>query len=157
MRATAHSSFPRDREPGDVSERGRRTIDDVLDEARSRLQRLQPKEAFDAMRGGALLVDTRSGEDLRTQGCVAGALHFPLSVLEWRLDPASDHRDPAIVGLDQHIILLCAHGYSSSLAAARLQELGFSQVTDVIGGFEAWTAAGLPVEPTTSDDTGALG
>ncbi|CAN5677069.1 hypothetical protein BH24ACT26_BH24ACT26_22640 [soil metagenome] len=75
-----------------------------------------------------------------------GALHVPLNVLEWRLDPESPHRNPAIEGLDSRIILMCAHGYSSSLAAWRLQQLGFTDVGDVIGGFEKWEAAGLPVE-----------
>ena len=72
---------------------------------------------------------------------------MPLSVLYWRLDPASGHDDPRLSDPARQVILVCAHGYSSSLAAATLRELGFARATDVIGGFEAWAAAGLPVEP----------
>jgi rhodanese-related sulfurtransferase len=124
----------------------RRTVTDLLEQSRRHLRRLDPGAAYSAMRGGALLIDTRSEEDLARRGRVPGSLHIPLSVLEWRVDPGSSHRNPQVGGLDRHLILLCAQGYSSSLAARRLQELGFSRATDVIGGFEAWEAAGLPVE-----------
>jgi rhodanese-related sulfurtransferase len=124
----------------------RRSIHEVLALARSRLDRLTPEQAFEEMTGGAVIVDTRS-EDLRERdGRVPGALGFPLSVLEWRVDPDSDARDPQVGGLDARLILLCAEGYSSSLAAARLRDLGFERATDVIDGFEGWKAAGLPVE-----------
>jgi rhodanese-related sulfurtransferase len=79
-------------------------------------------------------------------GGIQGALNIPLSVLEWRLDLASESRHQAIDGIDRRIILICAQGYSSSLAARRLQALGFDDATDVVGGFEAWAARGLPVE-----------
>lgn len=126
----------------------RRTIHDLLDEARRGLRRLEPEEAFRAMGdGAAFLVDTRSDEQRREQGAVPGAREYPLSVLEWLLDPASPHRDPDLA-LDAWVVLICAEGYSSSLAAHRLQLLGFSRATDVIGGVEAWKAAGLPVVPT---------
>lgn len=71
---------------------------------------------------------------------------MPLSVLYWRLDPSSESRDPGLADLGRHVILICAHGYSSSLAAATLQQLGFAQATDIVGGFEAWAEARLPVE-----------
>lgn len=77
---------------------------------------------------------------------IPGSVHVPLSALFWRLDPASGHDDPALSDLTRPVILLCAEGYSSSLAAATLCDLGFASVGDVIGGFEAWAAAGLPVE-----------
>jgi rhodanese-related sulfurtransferase len=124
----------------------RRSIDDLVEESRARLQRLEPRAAYSAMQAGTVLIDTRSDDQLIRRGRIPGALHIPLSVLEWRVDPASDSRDPAIRGPDQQLILVCAQGYSSSLAAARLQELGFHRATDVIGGFEAWEASGLPVE-----------
>jgi rhodanese-related sulfurtransferase len=121
----------------------RRTIHEMLEEARSSLDRLEPEAAHRAMDEGAVLIDTRSTDDVRRTGSVPGALHIPLSVLEWRVDASSETHDPAVG--NGRIILLCAHGYSSSLAAKRLQDLGFADATDVIGGFEGWVAAGLPV------------
>ncbi len=92
-------------------------------------------------------MDTRSHDDLRAYGTPVGALHLPLSVLPWRADLACPWHDPLLAAdLGREVILICAHGYSSSLAAALLAELGFERAGDVEGGFEAWTAAGLPVE-----------
>ncbi len=123
----------------------RTTIHDLLGDARRRLKRLTPQAAFAAVADGGVLIDTRSEEDLRRFGTIPGARHHPLSVLEWTLDPASEHADPTN-SLDSWLILICAEGYSSSLAAARLQELGFIRATDVIGGFDAWRDAGLPIK-----------
>ena len=123
----------------------RRTIDDLLRAARDRIERLTPEAASSAMAAGALLVDTRSSDDRRDSGTIPGSVHVPLSVLFWRLDPSSGYNDPALSDLARPIVLVCAHGYSSSLAAATLRDLGFANVGDVIGGFEAWSAAGLPV------------
>jgi rhodanese-related sulfurtransferase len=125
-----------------VSER--RTIHDLLEEARHRLRRLTPAEALDALRAGAVLVDTRSEEQRRSQGTIPGSRHHPLSVLEWRLDPTAPSPDPD-VSLEDWIVVLCAEGYSSSLAAERLQQLGFARATDVIGGVAGWREAGLPL------------
>ena len=132
----------------------RKTIDDLLREARSRLERLEPEEARTAQEAGALLIDTRSQDERRREGVIPGSLHIPRSVLEWRLDPDNDtaHRSPFVEGLDQWIVLVCAHGYSTSLAAATLQDLGFSRATDVIGGFTAWKDRGLPVHPAPEPD-----
>lgn len=124
----------------------RRTIDEVLAAARARLHRLTPTEAARAVREGALLVDTRDADERAREGRIPGAVHAPLSVLEWRVDPASASQNPALAGREDRIILICREGYSSSLAAIRLHELGFERTTDVIGGFAAWAAAGLPVE-----------
>jgi len=136
----------------------RKTIDDLLREARSRLERLEPEEALTAQEAGALLIDTRSQDERRREGVIPGSLHIPRSVLEWRLDPDNDpaHRSPFVEGLDQWIVLVCAHGYSTSLAAATLQDLGFSRATDVIGGFTAWKDRGLPVHPAPEPDDHAL-
>jgi rhodanese-related sulfurtransferase len=71
----------------------------------------------------------------------------PLSILFWRLDVTSGHADPVLTDRDRRVVLVCAHGYSSTLAAVTLRDLGFAHATDVIGGFEAWAAAGLPVVP----------
>jgi rhodanese-related sulfurtransferase len=123
----------------------RQTIDGLLAAARDRIERLTPEGASSAMADGALLVDTRCGDDRRKTGTIPGSVHVPLSVLFWRLDPSSGHHDPALADLGRPIVLICAHGYSSSLAAATVRDLGFASVADVIGGFEAWSAAGLPV------------
>ena len=126
----------------------RTSIHDLLAEARRSLARLTPLEAARAQKEGAVLVDTRSADQRRAEGAVPGALRFPLSELEWWLDPASGHADPA-VALSDWIVLICAEGYSSSLAAARLKTLGFSRATDVVEGVAGWKAAGLPLEPAS--------
>lgn len=136
----------------------RTTIDDLLRDARSRLERLEPAEALAAQEAGAILVDTRSADERGREGVIPGSLHVPLSVLPWRLDPDSDpsHRNPHVGSLDRHIVLVCAHGYSTSLAAAMLQELGFTNATDLVGGFAAWRHGGLPVAAAPEVDTDAL-
>jgi rhodanese-related sulfurtransferase len=125
----------------------RRTIDDLVAEASRRIDRLEPEAALAAMRAGAQLVDIRSDVDRERDGAVPGSLHIPRTVLEWRLDPDSRWRSPFAGGLDTQIVLICDHGYSSVLAAATLAELGFTRAGDVIGGYEAWRAAGLPTMP----------
>ena len=136
----------------------RTTLNDLLRQARSRLERLGPEEAFAAQRAGALLIDTRSQDERRRRGVIPGALHIPRTVLEWRLDPDADPRfhNPHVEGLEQRIVLVCAHGYSTSLAAATLQDLGFSNATDLVGGFEAWAKAGLPVSAARETDPDAV-
>jgi rhodanese-related sulfurtransferase len=122
-----------------------RTVDEMLAEARARLVRVTAGEARERQRAGALLVDVRLYEQRRASGAIPGAHVIALNHLEWRLDPASASRIPeAAPGLD--VVVVCDEGYCSSLAAARLLDLGL-QATDVIGGFQAWKAAGLPVEP----------
>ncbi len=121
------------------------TIGGLLDAARARLERLDPSAALSAADDGALLIDTRCAELRRETGVIPGSVHVPLSVLFWRLDPRSESADPGLADPDRRVVLICAHGYSSSLAAATLLDLGYVQATDVIGGFEAWAAAGLPV------------
>ena len=123
----------------------RRTITEVLEAARSRLERMEPAEAQAALQHGALLVDIRPAEQRARHGEVPGAHQVERNVLEWRLDPESGAPDPELAQLDAQVIVLCQEGYQSSLAAAALQELGFARATDVAGGFEAWEAAGLPV------------
>lgn len=125
----------------------RRTIGQVLLEAQSRLDRLTPKQAWQRMGEGWLLLDTRSAEDRRRRGVVPGSVHVPLSVLEWRVDPTSGHSSPVIAGFENKLILLCAEGYASSLAAVRLHGIGYTRTTDVVGGFSAWKEAGLPIVP----------
>ncbi|MDH3306639.1 MAG: rhodanese-like domain-containing protein [Acidimicrobiia bacterium] len=127
--------------------RHRRSIDDLMAAWTGRVGRLNPRSAANAAVGGALLIDTRSQDDIRRHGAIPGALQIPLSVLPWRVDMDSDYRDRRITDLDQDLILLCMDGYSSLWAASLLIELGFRNVTDVAGGFRAWLAGGLPVLP----------
>jgi rhodanese-related sulfurtransferase len=121
------------------------TIDDLLKKARAGLDRLDPAAARDAVATGAILVDTRCAEARRKSGIIPGSVHVPLSVLYWRLDPTSGHSDPALADRQRRVILVCADGYSSSLAAATLHDLGFAKATDLDGGFNGWVAAGFPV------------
>jgi len=133
----------------------RRSLEVVLAEARARIVRLSPAEAW-AARTSALIVDIRS-ERAREAGVVPGSLHLPRTVLEWRLDPDSPWRNPHVGGLDSRLVLLCDHGESSSLAAAALVDLGFTDVADVVGGIAAWTAAGLPLVPAVAPPDGLPG
>ena len=123
---------------------GARTIDQVLAEARSRLDRLGPGQALAASRDGALIVDIRPAAQRAAEGEVPGTLVIERNVLEWRLDPASAARLPQ-AAYDLRVIIMCSEGYTSSLAAAALQDLGIRHATDIEGGFLAWVAAGLPV------------
>src|SRR3954468_22758899 len=129
----------------------RRTIDDALAEARARIRPLPPVEAAREVERGAHLVDIRSELQRARDGVVPGAHFHPRNVLEWRLDPASDHADPALADPEARIVLMCDEGYQSSLAAAALHDLGFTRATDVAGGFQAWRAAGLPVAPHAAE------
>ncbi len=121
-----------------------RSIQQVLDDARSRLTRVTPDQAHQAVQRGAVLVDIRPVQQRNEEGEIPGAVPIERNVLEWRLDPASDARLP-IADHDLPVIVLCQEGYSSSLAAAALQELGLARATDLVGGITAWRAAGLPV------------
>jgi MFS family permease len=135
----------------------RRTAAELLADAQRRIApRLEPEEALSAMRDGAVLVDLRSNDERSREGIVPGSIHIPRSVLEWRLDPDSGHSNP-YVRLEQRVIVFCAHGFSSSFAAATLRELGFRTSTDVVGGFAGWKAAGLPVLDAGEDDESSEG
>jgi rhodanese-related sulfurtransferase len=125
------------------------TIDDLLEIARARLDRLDPASARAETEAGAVIVDTRCAEARLKSGTIPGSVHVPLSVLYWRLDPTSGHSDRSLADRERRIILVCADGYSSSLAAATLRDLGFTRATDVEGGFNGWVAAGLPVEASS--------
>ncbi|MFL5867377.1 MAG: rhodanese-like domain-containing protein [Thermoleophilaceae bacterium] len=122
-------------------------VEELLAQARSRLERLGPEEARAAVENGALLIDIRADSQRERDGVVPGARFVPRNVLEWRLDPASDYREPDLARPEAHVIVMCNEGYQSSLAAATLQQLGIERATDLDGGFQAWRAAGLPVEP----------
>jgi rhodanese-related sulfurtransferase len=121
------------------------TVDALLAAARRRLVRVEPRDAAAIVARGGLLVDIRPAEQRRREGEIPGAILIERNVLEWRLDPASAHRIPAVSGYEHEIVVVCSAGYASSLAAAVLQDLGLTRATDLVGGFQAWASAGLPV------------
>ena len=121
------------------------TVDDLLASARARIRRLDPHETAAACRRGALLIDIRPTVLRRWEGEVPGAVVIERNVLEWRLDPASDHRLAQITDHDREIVVMCSEGYASSLVAASLVDLGFARAADLDGGFQAWFRAGFPV------------
>jgi rhodanese-related sulfurtransferase len=121
------------------------TLAGLLELAEAKINRLEPVDAYAAMRGGAQLIDIRSDLDRAHWGIVPGSIHIPRTVLEWRVDPEGDWRNPHIDSTGSRIVLLCDHGCSSVLAAATLVDLGFDDAADVIGGFAGWVNAGLPV------------
>jgi rhodanese-related sulfurtransferase/predicted metal-dependent enzyme (double-stranded beta helix superfamily) len=125
-------------------------IDELLAEARSGLQRLRPEAAFAALTDGAVLVDIRPLEQRIVEGEVPGALIISRNVLEWRFDPASEARIPALARADMRVIVMCSQGYASTLAAASLRRIGLREATDLEGGFQAWQAAGLPTRSAQS-------
>lgn len=122
------------------------TVDELLEEARGLLARLGPAEANRAVDEGALLVDIRADSQRRRDGVVPQARFFPRNVIEWRADPSSSAHDPAFSDLGRRVVVMCDEGYQSSLVAATLQRLGFANATDLVGGFQAWRDAGLPVD-----------
>jgi rhodanese-related sulfurtransferase len=119
-------------------------IDDLLAAARVRLTRLGPAEVAAAMRTGAVLIDIRPAAQRAEHGEIPGAIVIERNVLEWRLDPRSGARLPFADRYDLEVIVTCQEGYTSSLAAAALKDLGLHRATDLDGGYAAWHAAGLP-------------
>jgi rhodanese-related sulfurtransferase len=122
------------------------TVDTLLERARGCLVRVDARQAAEEMAHGALLIDIRPSDQRAQQGDIPGAVVVGRNVLEWRLDPTSEWRLPEAKDHNVRLIVVCGQGFSSSLAAASLQELGLVNATDLIGGFEAWQAAGLPVQ-----------
>lgn len=123
------------------------TIYRVLERARKRLKRVTPEQAAAEHAAGALLVDTRTSEQRQRDGEIPGARVIDRTVFEWRLDPTSPDRMPEAIDHNVRVIVICNEGFSSSLAAASLLDIGLKNATDVIGGFQAWKSAGLPVVP----------
>lgn len=131
-----------------ISDRPRMTIDDLLREAREQIDRLTPEEAAREAESGAVLVDTRCSDDREREGTIPDSVHVPRTLLEWRADPSCADSDPRIADLGARLIIVCNDGYSSSLAAANLHRLGFTRAADLVGGYRAWVAAGLPTRST---------
>jgi rhodanese-related sulfurtransferase len=117
-----------------------RTVDNLLADARARLTRVSADDLDSEIAQGALVVDTRPQEQRERDGEMPGAIVIDRNVLEWRLDPASSVRIPSVTDHDVRIIVVCNEGFSSSLVAATLQDLGLRRATDLIGGFQAWAA-----------------
>jgi rhodanese-related sulfurtransferase len=123
---------------------GSRSIDEVLAAARTRLARVHPARAYADQHTGAVLVDIRPAAQRAATGHIPGALVVERNVLEWRFDPRGEARLPIADRYDLPVVVFCQEGYTSSLAAAALHDLGLHRATDIIGGFAAWHAAGLP-------------
>ena len=123
---------------------GHRSIDEVLASARSQLRRLSPVEAFKAVSSGAVLVDIRPVSQRAAEGSIPGALIVERNVLEWRFDPTSASRLAIAKDYNLQTIIFCSEGYTSSLAALALQELGLRRATDMVGGFKGWFEHRLP-------------
>lgn len=123
-------------------------IDELLERVREGYDRVEARDAHEAVRAGeALLVDIRYAALRERDGLVPGAVVVERNELEWRLDPRGSHRLPEATGHELRVIVLCNEGYASSLAAESLHRLGLRRATDLVGGFQAWRAAGLPVVP----------
>jgi rhodanese-related sulfurtransferase len=119
-------------------------LDAMVAAARGRIRRILPGEAYEAAAAGALIIDVRCSGDRVRDGVIPGSVHMPRTVLEWRLAEDSPWRSPYAPALDAQILIVCDHGYSSSLAAASLLDLGFENAGDIVGGFAAWRGHGLP-------------
>ena len=131
-----------------------KSIETIIENARRTILRYAPREAAAAH---VMIVDLRSNDERRQTGIIPGSIHVPRSVLEWRADPDSGWSNPRIADRQLPLILVCAHGYSSTLAAESLAKLGFEYVGDIEGGFEAWQAEGLPVVPAPPPEPGLPG
>jgi rhodanese-related sulfurtransferase len=127
----------------------------VLAAARARIARYEPAEAARRAAAGSLLVDLRARDDRERDGIIPGSVHVPRSVLEWRVDPGSGFANPELAGVE--LILVCNHGFSSSLAAASVRDLGRDDVADLVGGFVAWRDAGLETVPAPPPAEGLPG
>ena len=123
------------------------TLDQMLDRARGGIDRLTPSEALTDQGSGALVVDIRPEAQRRRNGAISGALVIDRNVLEWRLSPTSQWRLSEISDPNRQVVLVCNQGFQSSLVAYTLRQLGLPNTADVIGGFEAWLATGLPISP----------
>ncbi len=131
------------------------TLAELLELSRSTLCRVDAFELHRLMAAGETLVlDTRTPTDRATYGCIPGSFHVPRTVLEWRVAMDAPLRLAEVHSQDQHIVVVCNEGFSSSLAAVSLQNLGFYRATDLSGGVMGWIRAGLPTVPPSNDEIG---
>ncbi|GAA2610071.1 rhodanese-like domain-containing protein [Streptomyces roseoviolaceus] len=121
-------------------------IDELLERVRAGYERIEPRQAYEAAEAGdALLVDIRYAALRERDGLIPGALVVERNELEWRLDPQGSHRAAEATSHSLRVVVICNEGYASSLAAQSLHQLGLHRATDLVGGFQAWKASGLPV------------
>ena len=147
-----------------MTDRRRKTVHDLLAEARAGLDRVSPAELAVLLEAGdspgatrLRVIDVRTRDDREATGIIEGSEHIELSVLEWRIDPDSGASAGTAAGFDDRLVIVCNQGYSSSQAAARLQEIGFGAATDLDGGMKGWIDYGLPVIPPPEADDGSGG
>ena len=124
-------------------------IDLLLEDARRGMDRVLPADLASEQAAGALVIDTRPIDQRRRDGDLPGALVIDRNVLEWRLDPTCPHHIREASDANVRVIVVCNEGYSSSLAAATLRQLGLTHATDLIGGFQAWKRGGQIAVPQT--------
>jgi rhodanese-related sulfurtransferase len=125
----------------------RDALAELLERCRGRIDRLAPADVPAALAAGAVLIDIRTERQRTTGGVVPGSIWYPRNCLEWRCAPTTTHLDPVVARANGHVLLMCLHGYQTSLAAATLRDIGVLRAGEVVGGFEGWIAAGMPVEP----------
>jgi rhodanese-related sulfurtransferase len=131
------------------------TLADLLETSRSKLVRVDVHQLARLLANDEVLVlDTRTPTDRAAYGCIPGSVHVPRTVLEWRVAMDAPLRLEQVTSHDQHIVVVCNEGFSSSLAAVSLQSLGFVRATDLIGGVMAWVASGLHVTDPVGDEIG---
>lgn len=118
----------------------------LLIASRNRINRVAPADVPAAIDSGAVLIDIRTERQRRAGGIVARSIWYPRNCLEWRCTPGTEHLDPLVAKADGFVLLMCLHSYQTSLAAAALRDLGVERAGDIVGGFEGWVAAGMPVE-----------
>ena len=142
----------------------RKTVHDLLAEARAGLDRVSPAElavlleaAASADTGRVRVIDIRTRDDRKATGIIEGSEQIELSVLEWRIDGDSGFAEGTAADFDDHLVIVCNEGYSSSQAASRLQEIGFGNATDLDGGVAGWISHGLPVVPPPAAGAGTAG
>lgn len=116
------------------------SADDLVARARRRIQRTEPADLAQVVAAGGLVVDIRPVSQRSREGELAGAVVVERNVLEWRLDPTGAHRLPEATGFDRRVVVVCSEGYASSLAAEALADLGYRSVSDLVGGYRAWSA-----------------
>ena len=116
------------------------TADDLVARSRRLIGRTRPEQLAEVVDVGGLIVDIRPAAQRADQGEMPGAVVVERNVLEWRLDPTGSHRLPQVTGFDQPVVVVCSEGFASSLAADSLRILGYRRVTDLIGGYRAWSA-----------------
>jgi rhodanese-related sulfurtransferase len=133
---------------GERTSQSRLTIEAMVANSRCRLARVEARELSTMVgRSDVVVLDTRTPTDRDRFGCIEGSIHAPRTLIEFMVDPDWGYQHEAINGFEQILVVVCNGGYSSSLAAETLQRLGFINATDLIGGMDAWLAAGLPTVP----------